>query len=175
MSDRVLLSCLYPDTPVHIWTLRSETLHLKQMWQMQILTQEIVKLIFSSLIPWSINSIVKEKNKVINDFQEMYNNKIPVKPISINSKTLLVSPKNRRDEVKRLKDNFAKYVELKQTSMFLNKRNRQLKLGYRDKIRDVIIRPKTSASDFFTSTTQNPRRKTAKRNSSTSILFHPQM
>lgn len=118
---------------------------------------------------------MKEKNKVINDFQEMYNNKIPVKPISINSKTLLVSPKNRRDEVKRLKDNFAKYVELKQTSMFLNKRNRQLKLGYRDKIRDVIIRPKTSASDFFTSTTQNPRRKTAKRNSSTSILFHPQM
>lgn len=50
--------------------------------------------------------------------------------------------------------------------MFINKRNRQLKFGYRDKIRDVVIRPKTSTNTFFSSRMKQSNNKGMKRNNS---------
>jgi hypothetical protein len=94
--------------------------------------------------------LLKEKKQVVREFRHMYsNNTIPALLGQSDSKTLLLSPKCRREEVKKLKENLTKYNSLKEQAMFVNRRNRQLKFGYRDKVRDVIIRPKTS-KQFFT-------------------------
>lgn len=94
--------------------------------------------------------LLNEKKQVVREFRHMYNSTIPAQLGQSDSKTLLVSPKFRRDEVQQLKQSISKYKNLKEQAMFVNKRNRQLKFGYRDKVRDVIIRPKTS-SNFFSS------------------------
>jgi hypothetical protein len=101
----------------------------------------------------------QEKRSIMNEFREMYNSTLPVKATETGSKTLLVSPKHRREEVKRLKESINKYVNLKEKCMFVNKRQRQLKIGYRDKIRDMIIRPKTSHINFFSSRKNEPPQK----------------
>lgn len=92
-----------------------------------------------------------QKKSLLKEFKQMYNSTIPTQVEDTESKTLLVSPKYRREEVKHLRNNLNKYVSLKEKAMFVNKRNRQLKFGYRDNIRDVIIRPHTSANNFFSS------------------------
>lgn len=105
----------------------------------------------------------QEKKSVMSEFREMYNSTIPVKVNGTDSKTLLVSPKYRREEVKKLRESINKYVNLKEKCMFVNKRQRQLKIGYRDKIRDVIIRPKTSHTNFFSSRKNEPSLKETMR------------
>ena len=103
---------------------------------------------FDSDIPERQKALL-EMSKVSKDFVQMYNNKAPFKINGTESRTLLVSPKIKREEVKNLRENFKRYMNLKEKCMFTNKRNRQLKYGYRDKIRDVIIRPQTTT--FFKS------------------------
>ncbi|CAI2374110.1 unnamed protein product [Moneuplotes crassus] len=87
------------------------------------------------------------KNKILSDLGSMYNNTIPLSPQTSN---FLMSPKERRKEVKEMKEKLSQYLNLKEQAMFVNKRNRQLKYGYRDNIRDQIIRPKTT-NNFFSS------------------------
>ena len=98
---------------------------------------------FDSDIPERQKALL-EMSKVSKEFVQMYNNKIPFKINGIESRTLLVTPKVKREEVKNLRESFKTYMNLKEKSMFANKRNRQLKYGYRDKVRDVIIRPQTT-------------------------------
>lgn len=64
--------------------------------------------------PEEHKSAVKGKKDLMKQFREMYNNTIPVQLNGSDSKTLLVSPKFRREEVKRLKENINKYVNLKE-------------------------------------------------------------
>lgn len=60
-----------------------------------------------------------------------------------------------------MREKLSKYINLKEQAMFLNKRNRQLKYGYRDNIRDTILRPKTT-SNFFRSRVEDSKRKELK-------------
>lgn len=106
-----------------------------------------------------------EKKSLLKEFKQMYNSTIPVQLGDGESKTLLVSPKYRREEVKHLRDNLNKYVSLKEKAMFVNKRNRQLKFGYQDNIRDVIIRPHTSTNNFFSSRKKDSKKEEARANS----------
>ncbi|CAI2373847.1 unnamed protein product [Moneuplotes crassus] len=112
------------------------------------------------------NIAVTEKSKIQKALGDMYNNTIP---FTQNQKNFLMTPKDRRNEVKEMKEKLSQYIDLKQQAMFVNKRNRQLKYGYRDNIRDQIIRPKTT-NNFFSnrkiqedrkgvSTSKNSRRR----------------
>lgn len=60
-----------------------------------------------------------------------------------------------------MKEKLSEYINLKEQAMFTSKRNRQLKYGYRDNIRDQIIRPKTT-SNFFSSRKQAKHRREVK-------------
>ena len=58
-----------------------------------------------------------------------------------------------------MKEKLNQYISLKEQAMFTNKRNRQLKYGYRDNIRDEIIRPKTTSNFFSTRKTDKSRKE----------------